>query len=410
MNKRLLYLAPSSGIVLEQSGGAGTHIRGAIQGFKENGLEVLPIIGGNVLNTAQQPSIAANSGGRSKKLFRQFVKHIIPRRIRLLVRDIRTLWQDRKLEKLTLARIVAFKPDFIYERASYLSTYGMRIAKRLRIPYFIETDGCMVEIISKDYGVFSESIGNRIEKTKMHRSDRVVVMNRLAIDFVSKKFDLPTDKFVVKTLGVNDEEFGFDNGQIRILKDRYNLHNKFVIGFVGAISTYHGVNYLIDAANHIHEKKSEIVIMVVGWSREGESLKKRAEESGLTNVIFTGKVDKSEVANYYKLFDVGVIPDCEESIYPIKVLEYGLMELSPLVPEYRVFNEIIIPGETGYYFHPKDSVSLANSILRLSNEREKVKAYARNWSNFVKENFKWKNAVRDIIKVLNEDTAITRAN
>ncbi len=52
----------------------------------------------------------------------------------------------------------------------------------------------MVEIISKDYGVFSETLANWIEKRKLKKATYVVVMNRKAIDFVAKKFDIPEKK------------------------------------------------------------------------------------------------------------------------------------------------------------------------------------------------------------------------
>jgi glycosyltransferase involved in cell wall biosynthesis len=403
---KILYLAPSIGLTLEQSGGAGTHMRGTIQGFRDNGVEIFPVIGGDVLGKkdtaadiriSQPVKSSANQSG-----MRKFIKSLMPDKVRLLLRDMRTLYEDRQVEKHTYHSILKFAPDIIYERSGYLSTYGGRLAKKLRVPHLLETDGCMIEVISKDYGVFSERIGNWIEKRKLKKADYAVVMNAMAVKPVSKKFDLPSGKFIVKTLGVSEQSYTVDTHVVDGLKTKYGLHGKFVVGFVGAISLYHGVQYLVEAARILQEQQQEgIVIVIVGWSKEAEQLQKRADDLGLTNVIFTGRVDKKEVGNYFSLFDAGVIPDAEESIYPVKVLEYGLFRLCPIVPAYEVFDEILLEGQTGYSFKPGNPESLAGKIASLVNQREAVQQCASRWEDYVKKNFQWKDTVKHILSTIN---------
>ena len=412
-SKRILYLAPALGLTINQSGGAGTHMRGVVRGFRENGFEVLPIIGGDVLNPEFFPEKQQNLDETKprKNNVREIAKKLMPNKIRLFFRDVRTVLQDYKLEKSVSAKIREFGPDVIYERAAYLSTYGSRLARKLNIPHFLETDGCMVEIISQDYGVFSEAIGNAFERHKLAKADYAVVMNKLAVGIVATKFNLPENKFVVKTLGVEPADFRFDVDAVQALKSKYQLGDKFVVGFVGAISTYHGVNYLIDAAEALQSRRIEdVIILIVGWSREGEALKQKAIEKGLKNVIFTGTVDKSQVANYYKLMHVGVIPDCEQGIYPIKVLEYGLMGLCPLVPEYQVFKEIIFSEKNGFYFSPKNAESLAQMISQTNEKRWEVEACAHDWNKFVISNFEWKNSVHEIVAIIRQPPKVTLVN
>lgn len=403
MGHKILYLASSTGLTLDQSGGAGTHIRGAIGGFKQHGCEVFPLIAGDLMETAipsHNPSKLTTT--TSIVPVRNFFKGMLPNKIRLLLRDIRTIWQDYQFEKLSINSVRNFKPDAIYERASYLSMYGSRMAKKFNVLHFYETDGCMVEIINKDYGVFSTSIGNMIETRKLKQADYIVVMNKLTIPEVIKKFKLTDKKFLVKPLGVEIGDFKYNAVHVDELKHQFKIGYKFVVGFVGAISTYHGVNYLIECAKYLNKDYSDnIVIVIVGWSKEGDILKRRVEEYGLHNVIFTGKVHKSEVADYYEVFNVGVIPDSEETMYPIKVLEYGAFSICPLVPEYPVFTDIISENKNGYFFRPKDPYSLFEAIVRMYKEREQCAVYGKNWSDFVKGNFRWKDSVSPIVKALN---------
>jgi len=404
-NRRLLYLAPSLGLTLDQSGGAGTHMRGTILGFQENGFDVLPIIGGDVIKNTRTLNITPTSNSKTSKqnVLRERIKSFIPRRLRLFLRDLRTIWQERKLQRLTYNQIFDYKPDFIYERSGYLLSYGNRLSKKLKVPHFIETDGCMVEIISKDYGVFSEYIGNWIEKRKLKNADFVVTMSKMGASQVARKFSLRAENILVKTLGVEFSNFKYDEASFAQLLEKYSTKNKFVVGFAGAISTYHGVKYLIEAASFLHKKNcSEIILMIVGWSKEGERLKKIVEEKNLDNVIFTGRVNKKDIPNYYKLFTVGVIPNAEENLYPIKVLEYGVFKLCPIVPDYPVFKDIIVEGETGYYFQPQNSLSLSQIILNLFNNQEGCNQAGQRWHAHVKEYFEWKNTVRPIIDALSK--------
>jgi glycosyltransferase involved in cell wall biosynthesis len=376
-------------------------MRGAIRGFREHGNEVLPLIMGDILKPKGSSSTSVSTAS-SKGSIRSLIKKILPDKFRLLLRDIRTVWNDYKFERRTISTVKQFKPDAIYERASYLSSYGSRLAKRLNIPIFYETDGCMVEIISKDYGVFSEYLGNLFERRKMKQADYVVVMNKLTIPVVEKKFHLKKKTFLVKPLGIDPDQFNYNQRQVSELNNGFNLTNKFVIGFVGAISTYHGVNYLVEAASHLNKEYGDkIAVLIVGWSKEAETLKARADRENVSNIIFAGKVSKSKVSDYYNLMDVGVIPDCEESMYPIKVLEYGMFGLCPLVPDYPVFSDIITENVNGYFFTHRDPISLAKKIVEIYESGEAFRLCGDRWSTFVKGNFQWKDSVFPIIEALN---------
>lgn len=399
---RLIYLAPSLGLTLNQSGGAGTHMRGTIKGFEQNDVEVLPLIGGDVFPIQKNIKTVITSEARKETLIFNTVKKLMPDRLRLLLRDLRYMRQDKAFENKVAPQIEEFKPDAIYERSGYLSMAGYNLSRRYNIPLFLETDGCMVEIISDDYGVFSKAFGNKIEHKKLAAANYIVVMNSLAISIVAQKFNLKKDNFLVKTLGIDPVDI-VPKSVVEKLKTDLGINGKFTVGFVGAISTYHGVNLLIDAARILkHSGVSEVVIVIVGWSKEGEKLKEVVDLEGLNNVVFTGKVDKSKVANYYSMFDVGVIPDAEEGIYPIKVLEYGNFKNCPLIPNYEVFKEVITDERTGYYFDARNAESIAETIIRMNSNTENVLECAVRWNEYVRANFNWKDTVREIVRILNK--------
>ena len=172
---------------------------------------------------------------------------------------------------------------------------------------------------------------------------------------------------------------------LALLKKSLNIQDKLVIGFLGMISSYHGIYYLLEAARHL-KLRSDIVIMIVGGSKELDNIRKIIETENL-NIIATGRVAKEEVGMYYELFNVGVVPDAIENIYPVKVLEYGLFGICPLVPQYKCFEEIIEEKVTGYYFKPKNAKNMAEVIISLSGEKSSVIDCGSTWHKKVIENF-----------------------
>ncbi|MBI3517789.1 MAG: glycosyltransferase family 4 protein [Bacteroidetes bacterium] len=398
-NKKIVFLVPDAGIFYEQSAGAGTHIRGTVSGFRSNHIDVLPIIGGDIFGIRSEVIVSATVVQEST--MRKFIKKIVPDKLKLFYRDLRRVYLDYKFENKIIKQIKQYDPDAIYERSALYSTCGIRLSKKLNIPLIIESDGCMPEIISMDFGLFSVRLANLVEKYKLKKANYVSAYNQFSKQFLAKKFDLPVDKIIVKPLGISVNNSLVSEIEADSLKQKYDLLNKKVVGFVGAISKYHGVDLLIECASFLHNKNiTDIVIVIVGWSKEAEELNLKAQKLNLPNVVFTGRVDKKLIPVYYKIFDVGVIPNSEPTIYPVKVLEYGAYGLCPIVPDYVVFNEIITDKVHGLYFQKNDPHSLAD-LLVSTFETATYNAIAKNWEQKVLSDCTWKSSVKELVTVVN---------
>lgn len=398
-NKKIVFLVPEVGINYEQSGGAGTHIRGTIEGFKSNHIDVLPVLAGDIFGIKSE--IIVNSSPTQKGTIRTFIKNVVPGKLKLLYRDLRRIYFDYKFEKKVVEQIRQYAPDAIYERSALFSACGIRLSKKLNIPLILESDGCMPEIVSMDFGLFSIRLANLVEKYKLKKTNYISAYNEFSKLFLAKKFDVSLDKIIVKPLGISVSNRLVDEIEVKELKQKYDLLNKKVVGFVGAISKYHGVDLLVECASVLKERNiADIAIVIVGWSKEAEELKLKVQKLQLTNVIFTGKIDKNMIPVYYKMFDVGVIPNSEPTIYPVKVLEYGAYGLCPVVPDYEVFHEIMVNKEHGFYFIKNSPVSLADLLVNLFDTKTYI-TVAKNWQQKVLIDCTLENSVKGIVTLVN---------
>lgn len=398
---KILYWAPSLGITLSQSGGAGTHMRGVIQGLRNAGCKVLPIIGGDIwrLTNSSNPlqDIGHFRGGR----FRGIIKAVLPLSIRYLICDLRILNQGKNVMKKARNTILNFSPDIVYERQStYLIDNGLKIAKRLRIPYVLESDVNLVEFIKEEFGTALSCWGNRIELRKHKYADVIFVMAKAAKEDLVRKYNISPDKIFVKGLGVDADLFNLKETKKQSIRKNLNLHDKIVIGFIGVFRKYHKVDLLLRAAKILQENHKNIVFLIIGYGEKLDEYRRFVKENSINNVIFTGKVPYMEIPVYLSALDIGVIPGCATFMYPVKVLEYGAMKKPVIVPRYRAFDNLIEDGYNGLFFEPNSAPSFAKAVVRLADSPDKRKIYGERFYKEVVENYTWDKIGEKTLKII----------
>ena len=109
-------------------------------------------------------------------------------------------------------------------------------------------------------------------------------------------------------------------------------------------------------------KLSEATLTLVGDGSEHEALMQMVNEMGLKNVIFTGRVDNSEIYRYLNQSDIFLSTPTVDNM-PVSVLE--AMNAGLLVISSRVGGVpyIIKNGNNGLLFDSDDSDKLAELML-----------------------------------------------
>ncbi|BDD10057.1 hypothetical protein FUAX_24890 [Fulvitalea axinellae] len=390
---KILYLVASEGIYYDMRGGAGTHIRGTIKAFRDHGHEVTPLLFGDYLRKN------LNSQGEDDVVVEKSksTKDFLPQKLRVLGREFNSIRRKKKYRALIEDYLVDNRPDFIYERSCLFSVDGGRLARKHGIPYFLETSGCIAELADDAYGVPSVQLANYIERLKLQSADVVVTEAKSAIPFVRDKFNLKNAKIIAKPLGVYlpvDEDSNIREGRISILRKSLGLSEEdIVVGYVGSFASYHRVESFIP---YFRENEA-LRFLMVGAGGNYEYCKEKVCELGLSNVIFTGYV-KEGLSDYLGIMDLGLIPDCEPHMAPIKYFEYGIYGVCPIVPDYWAFERLCENKVNGFKFRPNDHSSISSMFSTIMNcKREEVKEKGESWSQEVRSNFEWKEVVREVI-------------
>ena len=171
-----------------------------------------------------------------------------------------------------------------------------------------------------------------------------------------------------------------------------------LIGFVGSMFPYHGVDILIDAFNLVQKDNRKIKLMIIGDGIVLNNLKSQVEKLNLKNdVIFTGKVPHNLVFTYIKMMDICIMAKSNWYGSPVKIFEYGLMQKPIIAPNNGPVNDVI-ENEVDAILINENKMEIVKAIQRLLKDESFAKKMASEFHQKVMHKYIWSNAASKIIK------------
>lgn len=171
------------------------------------------------------------------------------------------------------------------------------------------------------------------------------------------------------------------------LRTRLGLDGKTVIGYVGSVVDYEGLELLVDAVKVLIDDMQPVALLVVGDGMAFDSVKRRVEAAGISeHVVLPGRVPHAEAEAYYSIIDIAPFPrlplPVTELVSPLKPFEAMAMAKPVVVSSVAALTEIVTDGENGLVFTKGDVNSLAATLSRLvdsKEERDQLGAAGRDW-------------------------------
>ncbi len=197
--------------------------------------------------------------------------------------------------------------------------------------------------------------------------------NSKIIDFISGA----SDSFPVKNKKKEYE-----------LLRKYNLHEKLVIGYIGTFGISHNHEDLIEVFNILNRK--DIHLFMIGDGAKKDDLIDLIRKYKLSNVTIDGPIPPEEVAHYWSICNVSIIPlestETNKTVIPSKILEAMKVGLPAILymPESEATRFF---SESNAYWHVESGniQALTKFISRLSIEmitekKEKALNFSKKYS------------------------------
>lgn len=367
-------------------GAEGIHITEMINAFRELGLEVMVICPRAARREAGLEASHAkkvHSGRKFRTLLKQSIELVYN-----AVTYSRALWGIRK-----------FQPAFIYERYSPLNFGGVLAAKRKRVPLILEVNATYAGRLGCDIEMAYPGVAKWVERKVFDWADGIAVVSgplrECVLDRVGDSSKIATTPNAINLKRLQQLDPAQERQRIRGL---YGIEQGYVIGFVGSMRRWHGLDFLAHSIPQILAQHRDSHFFLVGTGEMESELREFVSREGLAAyVTITGAVRHDEVYSLIAAMDVGLSPDTPPYASPMKLLEYMALGAVPIAPDYPPIREIIDDGRTGLVFAPRNSASFIQSILRLAKYPELRQELAKAALTEVTQRRNWVRNASDIL-------------
>lgn len=381
---RIIYYSPHPTHDIVSEVGYSTHQRESIQAFRQLGHEVLPV----VLGGTEPAAVNTHISGLSRQAGSlSGLKRLIPLWLWNALKDLRLLKHDKKAGKQLEEAILKFQPDFIYERGEYLQDSGVKMAAKHRIKHVLEVNSPVVEEMATFEGPdILRFIGHWKERTKLRKTHMAVVVSSALGEYLRNRYQYNGNLLMVPN-AINPEKHIPSVQEIKEIRKRY-ASNKKIVGFVGSLFPYHGVDKLIDAFKIVLAERQDLHLLIVGDGNIRESLEEHASGLPKETYTFTGRVPHRDVMAYIGAFDISVMAASNWYGSPIKVFEYGLMGVPILAPNTGPVRDVMRHEKDGYLVEP-DVNAIAPALVIMLDQEEKWRQIGENFRLKILQQHTW---------------------
>ena len=243
------------------------------------------------------------------------------------------------------------------------------------------------------------------EKKILQDVDKIITINK------TLKKMLVNDGFEDKKIeiihnGVDTTLFSPSSESTNDIRFEHSIaEDDIVIGYIGTIAMYEGLDYILKCIKTLNNKKLKFLIIGDGFYKN--ELISLIETYGIQkNVIYLGKINHRNIIKYYNIIDIVVYPrkryDMCVSTSSYKILESMSMEKPIIVSDLEAYNEIIIDGENGLYCKPDNLDDLLQKIKMLIDDENLRTRLGKNAREWVMQNREWSDISNGVKQIYDE--------
>ena len=224
----------------------------------------------------------------------------------------------------------------------------------------------------------------KLELFLYKKADAIIsVTNSFKDELISRGIN--GNKIFVILNGVDHNNYQPTSIKDSILSEKYNLKDKFVVGYIGTHGLAHGLDVILDAAEKLKQYPN-IFFMLVGSGAAKSDLVMNAKKRNLKNILFIDSQPKELMKRYYSLCNISLIHlknnPLFASVIPSKLFESMAMGLPIIMalPKGEA-TKLVNHHKCGVIISPENSLLLANSVLELQSNNEQLNQYKESAIN-----------------------------
>jgi glycosyltransferase involved in cell wall biosynthesis len=188
-----------------------------------------------------------------------------------------------------------------------------------------------------------------------------------------------------------------------LIRKGLGLEDKFTVVYAGALGAANDIYTVLRAADRLRNEP-RIRFVLFGDGKERSRIESEARRMKLDNVIFAGVHPKKEMPLVLASSDVclAILQNIKmfRTTYPNKVFDYMAAGRATVLVIDGVIRQVIETSNGGVFVEPGDDVQLANTILELSKDPQRVRQMGHNAREYLVEHLDRRDRLNETLSFL----------
>ena len=303
--------------------------------------------------------------------------------------------------------LIATSPQFFCGWAGVLTSFIRRI------PLVLEIRDIWPESLHAVGAVTKSSVINFLEQLEQRmyaRARRIVTVGEGYKEQLIAR-GVEAGKIDIVTNGVDRELFN-TRACGKAFRARYKINESdFVVSYVGTIGMAAGLEVVLRVARALKERsRHEVKLVLVGDGANRAQLQRAARAEKLDNIIFTGRLDKSDVPDAIAAADACLVhlrkKELFESVLPSKIFEAAGMKKPIILGVKGHAAALVQRANAGICVEPESETEIVAAIDRLHAERALCATFGGDGHSYIAKHFDRDRLSDDYLQILQRVIAV----
>ena len=167
--------------------------------------------------------------------------------------------------------------------------------------------------------------------------------------------------------------------------------NKKYILFAGRIDREKGLFDLVECGKYVCNERSDVSFVIAGNGKDLQKLLRKVKKAELQDkFVFLGQLEKDKLIKFYQNSSLFVLPSYHEGL-PTVLLEAMSCGLPVIATDVRGNRDLISDGENGVIVPPRQPKKLAEAIINLLEDENKMEELSKNARKTIESNYTWES-------------------